>query len=67
MTHPLIGHPLPAETGPAPFRHIPRAAQRPAPRPGQDTAEICRTLLGMSDREIERLLAAQVLFDRFGP
>ena len=25
MVHPLIDHPLPAETGPAPFRHIPPA------------------------------------------
>jgi hypothetical protein len=62
MAHPLIPHPLPAETGPAPFLHIPRAPQRPAPQPGQDTREICRTVLGMSDREIERLLAERVLF-----
>jgi len=67
MVHPLIGHPLPAETGPAPFLHIPRAPQRPAPQPGQDTREICRTLLGMGDQEIERLLAQRVLFDGFGP
>ena len=67
MAHPLIGHPLPAETGPAPFLHIPQAPQRPAPQPGQDTREICGSLLGMSTREIERLLAERVLFDRFGP
>ena len=29
MHHPLFDHPLPAETGPAPFRHIPPAPQRP--------------------------------------
>lgn len=62
MTHPLIDHPMPAETGPAPFRHIPTAAQRPAPLPGQDTRDICRTLLGMSAAEIERLIASRVLF-----
>lgn len=62
MTHPLIDHSMPAETGPAPFRHIPVAAQRPAPSPGQDTREICRTLLRLNAQDIERLLANRVLF-----
>jgi crotonobetainyl-CoA:carnitine CoA-transferase CaiB-like acyl-CoA transferase len=63
MVHPLINNPLPAETGPAPFRHIPPAPQRPAPVPGQDTRQICRKLLGMSTEETERLLADRVLFE----
>ncbi len=50
MTHPLFDHPLPAETGPAPFRHIPPAPRRPAPLPGQDTREICRKVLGNEQR-----------------
>lgn len=62
MTHPLIERPLPAETGPAPFLHIPPAPQRPAPQPGQDTREICRTLLGMSAQETDRLIGERVLF-----
>ena len=62
MVHPLIARPLPAETGPAPFRHIPTAAQRPAPQAGQDTREICRQLLGMSPDDIERLIGEGVLF-----
>ncbi|SOX54167.1 CoA transferase [Mycobacterium ahvazicum] len=62
MVHPLVERPLPAETGPAPFRHIPAAPQRPAPLPGQDTRELCRTLLGMSAEEIDRLITDQVLF-----
>jgi crotonobetainyl-CoA:carnitine CoA-transferase CaiB-like acyl-CoA transferase len=62
MVHPLINRPLPAETGPAPFRHIPRALQRPAPQAGQDTREICRKLLGMSADETERLITDRVLF-----
>ena len=62
MVHPLIDHPLPAETGPAPFRHIPQAPQRPAPLPGQDTRDICRRLLGMSDEETERMITDRVLF-----
>jgi crotonobetainyl-CoA:carnitine CoA-transferase CaiB-like acyl-CoA transferase len=62
MVHPLIERPLPAETGPAPFQHIPPAPQRPAPLPGQDTREICRSLLQMSPDEVERLIADRVLF-----
>ena len=62
MEHPLIDRPLPAETGPAPFQHIPLAQQRPAPLPGQDTREICRNLLGMSTEQTVRLIHDQVLF-----
>jgi crotonobetainyl-CoA:carnitine CoA-transferase CaiB-like acyl-CoA transferase len=66
MVHPLIERPLPAETGPAPFRHLPPAPPRPAPQPGQDTREICRNLLGMSAQEIERLISERVLFGPAG-
>lgn len=62
MEHPLFDHPLPAETGPAPFRHIPPAPGRPAPLPGQDTREICHKVLGMSSDETERLIKDGVLF-----
>ena len=62
MTHPLIDHVLPAETGPAPFRHIPPAAQRPAPVPGQDTREIAKNLLGLAPADVEALIADGVLF-----
>ncbi len=62
MAHPLFDHPLPAETGPASFRHIPPAPQRPAPLPGQDTREICRKVLGMDTEETERLISDGVLF-----
>ncbi len=61
MVHPLIENPLPAETGPAPFRHIPSARQAPAPLPGQDTVEICRSLLGMNPADIQRLIDDGVL------
>ncbi len=66
MVHPLIERPLPAETGPAPFQHIPPAPQRPAPLPGQDTREICRRVLGMGDEETERLIGDRVLFEPAG-
>ena len=62
MTHPLFDHPLPAESGPAPFRHIPPAPQRPAPLPGQHTREICHKVLGMSTEETEQLIQHGVLF-----
>lgn len=61
MTHPLIESPLPAETGPAPYRHIPAARQAPAPLPGQHTVEICRSLLGMNPADIQRLIDDGVL------
>jgi len=66
MAHPLIDQPMPAETGPAPFRHIPTAPLRPAPLPGQDTRDICRRLLGMSSAETERLMTDRVLFEPAG-
>jgi crotonobetainyl-CoA:carnitine CoA-transferase CaiB-like acyl-CoA transferase len=62
MAHPLFDQPLPAETGPAPFRHIPPAPQRPAPLFGQDTREICRKVLRMSSEETEKLINTGVLF-----
>jgi crotonobetainyl-CoA:carnitine CoA-transferase CaiB-like acyl-CoA transferase len=62
MVHPLFDHPMPAETGPAPFRHIPPAPGRPAPLAGQDTREICHKILGMSSAETERLINDGVLF-----
>lgn len=62
MNHPLFDVPLPAETGPAPFRNIPPAPLRPAPLPGADTRRICSDVLGMTDQETERLIAAGVLF-----
>ncbi|WP_163670802.1 CaiB/BaiF CoA-transferase family protein [Mycobacterium parmense] len=66
MVHPLIDRPLPAETGPAPFRNIPPAPQRPAPMAGENTTEICRNLLGMSAAETERLIGDHVLFTADG-
>ena len=63
MTHPLFDVPLPAETGPAPFRNIPPAPQRPAPLPGADTRRICHDVLGMSAEQTNQLIDDGVLFD----
>jgi crotonobetainyl-CoA:carnitine CoA-transferase CaiB-like acyl-CoA transferase len=62
MAHPGFAVTLPTEAGPAPYRNIPPAPQRPAPLPGADTRAICRDLLAMDDDDIERLLATGVLF-----
>lgn len=66
MAHPLFEAPLPAETGPAPFRNIPHSPQRPAPLPGADTERVCRDVLGMSPAEIGELIDAGVLFAAAG-
>jgi crotonobetainyl-CoA:carnitine CoA-transferase CaiB-like acyl-CoA transferase len=68
MSHPLFDVPLPAETGPARFRTIPAAPQRPAPLPGADTRQVCRDVLGMTDQRTQELIDAGVLFaeDREG-
>jgi crotonobetainyl-CoA:carnitine CoA-transferase CaiB-like acyl-CoA transferase len=62
MTHPLFDAPMPTETGPAPYRHIPPAELRPAPMPGEHTREICQKLLAMDAQETDRLIAEGVLF-----
>jgi crotonobetainyl-CoA:carnitine CoA-transferase CaiB-like acyl-CoA transferase len=62
MTHPLFDAPMPTETGPAPYVHIPPAGLRPAPMPGEHSREICQKLLAMDGDEIERLIAEGVLF-----
>jgi crotonobetainyl-CoA:carnitine CoA-transferase CaiB-like acyl-CoA transferase len=62
MVHPLFDSPMPSETGPAPYLHIPPADLRPAPVPGEHTREICQKVLAMDTEETERLIADGVLF-----
>lgn len=62
MAHPLFDAPLPTESGPAPYRHIPPAPQRPAPLPGADTRRVCADVLGMTGDDIDKLIADGVLF-----
>jgi len=66
MHHPCFDVALPSESGPAPYRNIPPAPQRPAPLPGADTRFVCREVLGMDTAEIDRLMAAGVLFSTAG-
>jgi crotonobetainyl-CoA:carnitine CoA-transferase CaiB-like acyl-CoA transferase len=62
MVHPLFDCPMPSETGPAPYLHIPPSDLRPAPLPGEHTREICQKILAMDTEETERLIADGVLF-----
>jgi crotonobetainyl-CoA:carnitine CoA-transferase CaiB-like acyl-CoA transferase len=66
MAHPLFDAPMPTETGPAPYVHIPPAELRPAPMPGEHTREVCQKLLAMDADETDRLIAEGVLFTHQG-
>jgi crotonobetainyl-CoA:carnitine CoA-transferase CaiB-like acyl-CoA transferase len=63
MFHPLFDAAMPSETGPAPYTNIPQAELRPAPMPGEQTREVCRTVLGLTAEETGRLIADGVLFE----
>jgi crotonobetainyl-CoA:carnitine CoA-transferase CaiB-like acyl-CoA transferase len=56
LDQPQIG-PIPAEAGPARFERMPAAAQHPAPLQGEHTRTVARQVLGLSDDEIDRLVA----------
>ena len=62
MAHPCFEVALPSEAGPARFRNIPPAPQRPAPLPGADTRKVCREVIGLDEADTERLVADGVLF-----
>ena len=62
MAHPCFEVTLPSEAGPARFRNIPPAPQRPAPLPGSDTRTLCRDVIGLAEADTERLIADGVLF-----
>ena len=62
LEHPLFDASMPSEQRVAVSRHIPDAALRPAPMPGEQTREVCRTDLGIADADIDRLIDDGVLF-----
>lgn len=62
MVHPFFEVPLPSEAGPAPYRHIAPAPNRPAPLPGADTWEVCTRVLGLATDRVDDLISARVLF-----
>jgi crotonobetainyl-CoA:carnitine CoA-transferase CaiB-like acyl-CoA transferase len=49
------------ETGPARFSHVAEPALEPAPSLGEHTRDIARTLLDLSETEIEKLIESGVL------
>ncbi len=63
LEHPLFEEPMPSETGPAPYRGIPRGELRPAPVAGEHTRDIAHRALGLDNAEIDRLIAENVLFE----
>lgn len=63
LEHPLFDEPMPSETGPAPYRSIPRGELRPAPLAGEHTRDIAHRVLGLDITEIDRLIADDVLFE----
>ncbi len=58
--HPLVGRMIQARP-PIQFEKTPAAIQRPAPGLGEHSAEVLRELLGMSDEEIEELVAGGIV------
>lgn len=62
LVHPLFEDPMPSETGPAPYRRIPRGELRPAPVAGEHTRDIAHRALGLDLTDIDRLIAEGVLF-----
>ncbi|MEV6594548.1 CaiB/BaiF CoA transferase family protein [Streptomyces acidicola] len=61
MRQPELPDPLPTEARPALARHLPDPLLGPAPRQAAHTREVCRKVLGLTDAEIDGLLAQGVL------
>jgi crotonobetainyl-CoA:carnitine CoA-transferase CaiB-like acyl-CoA transferase len=67
LNQPGFTEPLDTEMGPALFGGIPDPDLRPAALMAADTREVCRDVLGMSDSEIDGLVAQGVLEVREAP
>jgi crotonobetainyl-CoA:carnitine CoA-transferase CaiB-like acyl-CoA transferase len=61
MSHALLSRPVPANARIARFSSIADPPSRPAPTQGEHTRDICGTILGLADAEIDRLARAGVL------
>ncbi|WP_322768034.1 CaiB/BaiF CoA-transferase family protein, partial [Frankia sp. Cr1] len=61
LAQPQLPEPILTENGPAVFTGIADPQLRPAPLQGEHTREICAKLLGLSDCDIDALVAAGVL------
>jgi crotonobetainyl-CoA:carnitine CoA-transferase CaiB-like acyl-CoA transferase len=61
MRHPRIDGVMPAENGPARFRHVPEPPLEPAPLPGEHSRSVLTRVLGLTDAEVDDLIAAGVV------
>jgi crotonobetainyl-CoA:carnitine CoA-transferase CaiB-like acyl-CoA transferase len=61
QTHPRIAQAMPAERGPALFRAVADAPDRPAPLPGEHSREVLARVLDMTDEQIDALIAVGVV------
>ena len=61
LYQPTVPEPLVATSGPFRSQLIAAVEMRPAPVPGQHTRRICVDLLGLTDAEVDDLVAAGVL------
>jgi crotonobetainyl-CoA:carnitine CoA-transferase CaiB-like acyl-CoA transferase len=59
--HPAIRHPFHLENAPVRSQHLPDPPERPAPLLGEQTRQIAAQRLGLSEAEVEALLADRVL------
>ena len=57
LRHPDLPAPVPASARAAVFSSIPDVEQRPAPELGRDTREVLTRLLGLSDNDVDALIA----------
>ncbi|MGI9163118.1 MAG: CaiB/BaiF CoA transferase family protein [Mycobacterium sp.] len=63
LPQPGISEPLFTETGPGLFEGIEAPTLAPAPLLGEHTRAVCREVLDFSDRQIDELISAGVLFE----
>ncbi|MFJ8025496.1 CaiB/BaiF CoA transferase family protein [Streptomyces sp. NPDC096311] len=61
MRQPELPDTLPTEARPALARNLPDALLGPAPRQAAHTRQVCREVLGLTDTEIDELLAQGIL------
>ena len=61
LSHPLLHQDLPAERGPALFRHVADPEPTPAPLPGQHSRAVLHEVLGLDEVTIDRLVDSGVV------
>jgi crotonobetainyl-CoA:carnitine CoA-transferase CaiB-like acyl-CoA transferase len=67
LVQPQLGEVLPTENGPATYRALAEPRMRPAPLPGEQTAEVMAEVLGLDAARIAELVEQGVLEPHPGP